>query len=233
VDRTFCALADVHPPLAPARPMQTAAAERRNLMRKLFIAISALTLAAGAAFAEENDELVIPSGMSLSVGGGVGGFTEETMRELTDVGGGWNARFVVGTRTVIGFEAAYIGGLQTIDTLGLDADALLLSSSIEGDVRFAPTRLVVESPIHPYVFWGLAYRRYDVTNTDTNTSSVEDEDSLVEMPLGLGATYAIDRFQIDLRASYRPAWDADLVPDAKEGTGLATWGASLQVGYEF
>src|SRR5688572_4802562 len=199
-------------------------------MKRLFLAIAATTLSSVPAFA---GELVTPFGMAISVGGGGGGFTSSTMTELTDPAGMWGARLTFGTRAVVGFDATYQGGLQAIDALGLDVDAMLLSTAIEGDVRFNFLMPFSRSPLQPFLFIGGAWKRYDITNANVNLSSVGDEDALFEMPMGGGIFYAINHLIIDIRGSYNPAWNADLVRDAEEGSGMATWTANLQVGYEF
>jgi hypothetical protein len=74
-------------------------------------------------------EYVTPIGVRLLVGGGPTGFLENDARKLTDVGGGWDARVVVGTRSVLGVELGYIGAAQNISAAGLDGDAYLLRTA--------------------------------------------------------------------------------------------------------
>src|SRR5690606_34402597 len=64
-----------------------------------------------------------PFGMSATGGGGVTGFTDEEARDFSEVGGGWDARFVLGTRTPVAGEVAYLGSSRSVSALGLDDSA--------------------------------------------------------------------------------------------------------------
>ena len=172
-------------------------------------------------------------GLSLSVGGGVTGFTDSSMRDATEVGGLWDVRVGFMTNRAIGVEVAYQGGLQSIDALGLDTDAQLLSNELEAlaRVNFLTGRWVVQ----PYAFAGAAWRRYGLTNVETNTSDVNDEDDVFEIPLGIGLGFRASGFLVDLRGSFRPALDSDLVPNP-DGDGSAdmhAWSSTLRLGYAF
>ena len=200
---------------------------------KNLIAIAALAIFASPALAEQKDDVLAPLGVSVTVGGGVGGFTDSMMRDMTGVAGGWGVRVTVGSHTLVGFEAAYMGGLQSIDSLGLDDNAQLLSSAVEADLRLNVLRPFSDFVLQPYLFMGGAWKRYDLERVDTNVSDVRSRDDVVEIPMGIGIGCEIQRFVFDLRGAYRPAWDADLMPGADEGTGLASWSAALHIGYDF
>src|SRR5687767_4220125 len=105
-------------------------------MRKACLGVAlTLILGGGSAVAAEEPELLHPWGMSIAVGGGVNDFTSEKLREMTGVGGSWDARYVFGTRKLVGFEASYAGSARTIDALGMDGDAMLVTTAVEADVR--------------------------------------------------------------------------------------------------
>jgi hypothetical protein len=200
----------------------------------LFMALSvALSWSVATAHAEEETKpnLIMPWGMSLNVGGGVTGFVDEDMRDFADEGGAWDARFVAGTRSYIAFEAAYTGGAQNIDALGLDSDAVLLSTGLEGAVRLN----FMTDEIQPYILAGAGWRHYAVTNESFNTSSVRSNDDVLEVPLGAGISYRYKGLVADLRGIFRPAFDNDLV--ATRGTEaepeLHSWSANGTVGWEF
>ena len=172
-------------------------------------------------------------GLSLSVGGGVIGFTDSDMRAATDVGGLWDVRVGFLTNRYLGFELAYEGGLQNIDALGLDTDAQLLSTELEAlaRVNFMTGRWIAQ----PYVFAGAAWKRYELTNVQTNTSDVVESDDVVELPVGIGVGFRMSGFLVDVRGAFRPAFGADLVPDTS-GDGSAplhAWSTALRLGYAF
>jgi hypothetical protein len=176
-------------------------------------------------------KLLLRYGMSASVGGGIVGFTDGDTTDFADVGGRWEARLAIGTRTPIGFEAAYTGGAQAIDALGLDTSAVLVGSGLEGLARLN----LATRAWQPYVLAGAGWRRYDLTNADFNTSSVNDQDNVLEIPLGAGVAYRYKGLVVDLRAVFRAAIDSDLVktPEGANNADLHTWETSVRAGFEF
>lgn len=175
--------------------------------------------------------LLYPWGMAVSAGGGVMDFAGDSARDITGTAGQWDARIAFGTRQPIGFEAAYIGTAGSIDAIGLDSDAMLVSNGAEGLLRVN----FVPGVVQPYAFGGVAWRRYDLTNTDTNTSDVIGQDDVLEVPLGLGIGFRTGSLILDARAAYRVATDEDLIPN-EDQTGFSTLDSvniSGHVGVEF
>lgn len=176
-------------------------------------------------------DLITPYGLSAAVGGGVIGFLDGDMTDFADVGGAWEVRAAFGTRLPVGAELAYTGGAMNIDALGLDEDARLISTGLEGVIRAN----VLTGEIQPYAIAGIGWRRYDLTNADFNTSAVTEEDDLLEVPLGVGVAWRYRGLVLDLRAAFRLATGADLVGEAEDGDepALHTWDTSLRAGWEF
>ena len=52
-------------------------------------------------------------GWAMMAGGAYQDFTNTGMKSTTQAGGGWAARFIGGTNSIIGFEAAYIGAANS------------------------------------------------------------------------------------------------------------------------
>jgi hypothetical protein len=173
-----------------------------------------------------------PIGISLTVGGGVFGFTDGNMRDTTADGGMWDVRAAIGTRSPIAVEAAYIGTAQGINSIVLDEDAMLLGTGFEGIAR---VNLLPTQAVNPYFFGGAAWKRYDLTNTDTNTSDVQETDNLIEIPVGVGLSYRMSGFVLDARTELRMATEEDLIRDDPdtEDVRLHTWSAGAKLGYEF
>jgi hypothetical protein len=170
--------------------------------------------------------LVTPVGIGMTLGGGVTGFTGERARNFTSTGGGWNARLVIGTRSVIAGELAYAGGIQDVNAIGLDNGATLLSNGGEllGRLNLLP------GMVQPYVFGGVAYVNYRLMNEDYNTSSVSASDDVVQFPVGAGLAFRYDGLLVDARGTFRPTIEEDMFDD---GEGMESWSASLGVGAEF
>jgi len=172
-------------------------------------------------------DLVVPGGMSATVGGGVRGFIEEDARDAVDSFGVWEGRLVLGTRRTLGFEAAYSGAIGGVDALGLDQNARLLSNSVEGALRLH----LLAGMWQPYIMAGAGWQRYTITSEDYNTSSLPENDDLAVFPIGAGLSMRYEGFLADARGVYRPTAGADLIPEA--GSDLATWTAALSAGAEF
>lgn len=170
-------------------------------------------------------------GASITVGGGVVGFTDDTMRDVSSTGGAWDARLVFGTREFLAVEAAYSGAALGLDALGLDDDAILLSSGGEVLARVNFLR----DAWQPYVVGGIGYRNYSIVNNDRNTSSIGDDENLGEVPLGAGVSYRYQGLVVDARGMFRAAFNDDLVNQrpGEDETSLHTWQGQITAGWEF
>ncbi len=213
-------------------------------MSGAFVATGALLVAgAGVAAADDNDDADdwTRYGMSVSVGAGVQDFTNDQMQETTDMGGLWDLRVAFGTTSPVGLEAAYIGSATPINTVfGPEQDATLIGTGAEGLAR---VNIIPLGVVTPYAFGGLAWQRYDVTGADFRTADtgIEDEDTLLEVPVGAGLAFRPYGFLADARFTYRAALGEDLViaddrdPIETNDTkaGMDTWGVSARLGVEF
>ena len=172
-------------------------------------------------------------GVGFVIGGGVEGFTNDSMRNSTQDGGNWDVRAIFGTRDWVGFEAAYIGSAQSIDALGLDNDALLVGNGAQANLRLNLTK---DSLVQPFAFAGAAWRRYNLRNVSVNTSDVRDSDDVLEIPMGVGLAYKYQGFMIDARGEFRAATGEDLMPSLTstgERAEMHRWGVNANIGYAF
>ncbi len=181
-------------------------------------------------------------GIGLAVGGGTSGFTNETLRDATNVGGDWDVRLTLGTRTPLAAEVSYIGSAQRIDALGLDSDAMLVGNGAQGALRL---NALPGEAVTPFIFAGAAWRHYNVTNAETNTSDIRDSDDVLEVPLGLGVAGHVAGLLLDLRGEFRASAFEDLtqrssgnedgiVFDTNDpNAGMNRWGVNASIGAEF
>jgi hypothetical protein len=206
----------------------------RNLVA--VVAVSLLWMSAPASADEFEDEPNKPTiytgyGTSLTVGGGVVGFTDGDMRDFATVGGAWDARVVYGTRQYIAAEAAYTGGAVPVDALGLDDNASLVSTGLEvlGRVN------LMKSDWQPYLMAGIGWRHYSVVNTDQNTSSVGDSEDVGEIPMGAGVAYRYRGLVLDARGLFRAAFADEMIASNAGGgdAKLHNWQGQMTVGLEF
>ena len=170
-------------------------------------------------------------GAGFLVGGGFEDFTSNQMRNMTGYAGMWTARVLAGTRHFLGLEAAYVGNARSIDALGLQTNANLISNGVEANARVnVPVVMRRAQLLEPFAFAGLGWQHYQVTNTTTFTADLERTDDVMAVPLGGGLEYAIGRFMADGRFTYTSTYYNDLL---RAGANLNTWGFSTQVGFSF
>lgn len=176
-------------------------------------------------------------GVGIAAGGGAGGFINDNLRGATDPGGDWDVRAIFGTRSPLAVEASYIGSAQPISALGVDNNAVLVGNGVQGALRLNAT---FNLPVQPFAYAGAAWRRYDVTNTATNTSDLRDSDNVLEVPMGLGIAGHYEGLLLDMRGEFRLARNADLLPNTSATTlansdfaSMNRWGVNANIGMEF
>ena len=174
-------------------------------------------------------------GMQVLLGGGATSYWDKGTRAITNVGGAWDARLAIGTRSYISGEVAYIGSAQNLTALGLQDNAILLSNGAEGDVRVNFTK----GKIQPYVFGGVGYLNYQVRNTNVTNAAINDNDNVLEVPFGIGLSVRPYRsFLLDVRGTGRATYFDNLFSNFQtasgfQGTGLNSWTAGAHLGWEF
>jgi len=175
-------------------------------------------------------------GIGINVGGGLEGFTGSDMRDAvdSDVGGMWQARVTIGSHIPVALDVAYVGTAVDITPLGALDTGTLVGTSVEGAARW---NILPHYAWNPYVFGGLGWQRYDVSNVTFSRadSGLSGEDNLLIVPMGGGISYRdTTGIVFDVRGAYRWAEDSTLLqmPDGSFAS-LSTWEATAQVGYEF
>jgi hypothetical protein len=181
--------------------------------------------------------LISDIGIAMTVGGGVSGFTDRTMRSaMTDnVGGLWDFHVALGTHVPIGVEVGYVGTASTMQSLSGFANGTLVGSAVEGDLRW---NILWRRPWTPYVFAGLGWQHYSaVDNTLTTADSgMKNSDNVAEFPVGAGLSFRdASGFVLDLRGTYRATTSSTLLfdPRTNQYASLQTWEAGAALGYEF
>jgi len=189
-------------------------------------------------------EPTLPSGIGVStiIGGGVAGFTDRTMRNTTsDVGGLWGARVAIGSHLPLALELGYTGSATNINGLPTGNKGTLIGSTAEGAVRW---NVLPHYSLTPYLFAGVGWQRYDVTQTSVSLSDsgMNDHDNLLVFPMGTGIAYRMGGFVADVRGTFRAATEQDLVlknqtvlptTNSNDFAPMHTWEASAALGYEF
>jgi hypothetical protein len=173
-------------------------------------------------------------GAGLLLGGGFYGFSRDQARGGTDNGGYWNVRGVLGTRQILGVEAAYVGSAQPINVLGLSNNASLIGNGAEGALRLNIPIIGDRSLFEPFAFVGLGWTRYNVVNSSTTTAAISDNDDVLTVPYGAGLAFGYNGFFADARFTYRSTFYNDLLRRVDgNGAPLDNWSAGAQLGFEF
>jgi hypothetical protein len=167
-------------------------------------------------------------GLAIALGGGPEGFASQT-NTGTHTGGGWNVRATVGTKSLLGFEASYIGSAQSIDALGLSNNAILVGNGLQGSLRLNLTR---DYDVGLLLLGGMAWRRYDVTNTNTSSADLQPSDDVLEIPVGVGVQYPYRGLLFDVRADYRFTQYGNMMA-AASSSDMNRWGVQGNIGYRF
>ncbi len=179
--------------------------------------------------ATDNRSLYERNGIAVSLGGGVEGFVQGSERAATTDGGVWNLRVAVGTRSPLAIEAAYIGSAQAINGLGLQSNALLIGNGAQADARINLTDKLVQ----PFLYGGVAWKRYTLSNTTTATSDLVNNDDVLEVPLGVGVASKYAGLMLDLRGEYRLSAQNDMFSVTAPNDRMDRWGVNANVGYAF
>jgi hypothetical protein len=177
---------------------------------------------------------VVRTGFSFQLGGGVTAFSRQETRNTFGTGGYWDARAILGSRSFLGAELAYIGSARDATASGLTGGALLgdgAEAAVRVNLPIEQQRLLIE----PFVFGGVGWTYYQIVNEDSNTSNVKDHANALSIPFGAGVSAAYDHFTVDARFTYRSVFDDKLVPltaGDRDHEDLQNWSAGLTVGYE-
>jgi len=178
----------------------------------------------------------IRSGFGISVqgGGGVTDFTGSSERQLTNVGGSWDIRAVVGTRSIVGFEGAYVGSARGMSTTW-GSNTELVGNGLEGNLRLNLPLLQNEVLIEPFGFLGLGWSNYYMTNFGDNGQVFSNTDNVGTVPMGAGLAVGYRGLILEARFTYRPTFDDNqlLVAGNNDNLDLDTWNAGLMIGFEF
>jgi len=180
-------------------------------------------------------------GVSILLGGGVTGFTEKSVRNRTaSVGGLWDVRATIGSHVPLGLDISYVGTATEINSgLAPGQSATLIGTAVEGALRW---NILPHFAWNPYLFVGVGWQRYDVTQTHATLATIgmNDSDNAVDFPMGVGLSYRMSGFVADLRGVFRATTDNHLMlkspalfPASREYAAMHSWEASAAIGYEF
>jgi hypothetical protein len=166
--------------------------------------------------------------IGLVTGGGVANYFGSSINNI-DTGPSWDARMIMGTRSVIALEAGYLGQTNEVNPNGVNAH--VNSNGLDGTFR-----LQLPFRVQPYIFSGVGYQRMTLDNPHSDpaiSARYATGDNQVTVPAGGGvAGYLGKHATIDLRGTYRYIGSNNMTIMSPEG-GLNQWIAQARVGYVF
>jgi opacity protein-like surface antigen len=179
-------------------------------------------------------------GVSILLGAGATGFTNEAMRNsmTDDVNAMWDAHLTLGSHLPFAFDIGYTGSGGTIHPVkGMETQTgTLIGNAVEGSLRW---NVLPHGAWNPYVQAGLGWRHYQVRSAQFNlgVEGVSEHDNQVTYPVGGGLQWrAGNGLVIDAHATYRPVTGSGLVQITDQPgafVSMNSWEAGLSGGYEF
>jgi hypothetical protein len=216
------------------------------------ITLAAATLGGGFAFGQtegagspNNEPMVVtrpagsladvpalPYGFALQAGGGVTAYTKRIARDDFKTGGFWDVRAVIGNRSFLGAELAYVGSAREIAMAGTSSSPSLVSNGGEAVVRANLPLQAGDLQVTPFAFGGIGWTHYSVASGNGGVG-INDSTNAGVVPFGAGVTAGYAHFVADARFTYRTMFSNDLVPTANgDHLDMQNWSAGLTVGYE-
>lgn len=168
-----------------------------------------------------------PTQFALSVGGGVGGFARDPLRNGSSVAGVWDVRATYGTRSWLAVEAGYLG--SAANSYGFRGTQMLSTAQLSGDLRINLSKWRFQPFIDAGAGWVNLHRWNSVPQAPVGIWN-ENENSLV-VPVGGGvAGYIGEHGVVDARFDYRFIPDKAIIV---AGPRPDMWIVLMRIGYAF
>lgn len=173
---------------------------------------------------------IISNNVGIEIGGGLSTFTDDLGADLQG-GASFTGRFILGTRSTFGMEAAYFGAANGLDTVNnelaidignVNSKATVYSNSAEvlGRVNLSGASW----PVRPFIAGGVSYFRLD-----SDRVAFDDKDAM-GFPVAAGLQiYPWQYLTVGLRGEYKFLVD----PFSNDFPGGDQYGGSLTVGAAF
>ncbi|QSQ25354.1 hypothetical protein JY651_10685 [Pyxidicoccus parkwayensis] len=153
-------------------------------------------------------------GLTVSVGGGVEGYSGELAPRL-DAGATYGATLTAKPSRVLGFELGYTGAVNTID-LGAGSSAATNPQLVRNGGQAVATLGLTASPIQPYILGGVGVNRYNVRKGGDALGYRDDTAGAI--PMGAGVRFYSGSIVADLRGSYNLLFSEEFAPESRINT---------------
>jgi len=228
---------------------KNAASPSRRLARRVAASLGVVLVVAGVAWpalAEPQPELAAPAtvslsdtplhhqGLAVSVGGGVTAYTDGRTRDALGTGGYWEVRGLLGARSFLGNELAYVGSTRAINGAGAAAGAggQLLGNGVEMAARLNLPLQLAAVRVAPFVFVGPGFSRLSIVGRDAAPPGARTTDTLLVLTSGGGIAVTYRKLVVGTRFTYRQTFGADLIRTGDDSARLQSWSLALTAGHE-
>lgn len=143
-------------------------------------------------------------GLTVTVGGGLEGYTNSLAADI-DPGATYGATVALRPTKVLGLELGYSGALHGFDQ---DLNAVGAESGpdiVRNGAHAAATIGITATPVQPYLLAGVGFSRYNVRGTAPGFA----DDTVGNVPVGLGVRFHVGDFTADLRGNYNFLFDQE------------------------
>lgn len=171
--------------------------------------------------------LVTRIGLGFLIGGGVTQYFAPEATRLVHLGPAWAARMVIGTRSYIASEFAYIGSSQRVQ--GFSSDTQQIANGVEGLLRVNFATGIVQ----PYIAAGVGWKHYSVFSPVLATSDFSSRTDVGLAPVAAGLDVRLLGLIIDTRVGVAIPFTIPALNGLPMMAAGTTWDASINVGWEF
>lgn len=162
-------------------------------------------------------------GLTLLVGGGVEGYTGELAPQINP-GATAGVRAAIKPSKILGLELGYSGALNNIDAGG-EGGAVDGPDLIRNGGQAVVTLGLFATDWHPYLLGGIGINDYNFRGGE---ALGYDDDTVGNVPAGLGFRGHVGDFTVDARANYNFLFDKEFAPGSESSGGDFGEGGSYQ-----
>ncbi|CAM3366472.1 hypothetical protein [Corallococcus soli] len=171
-------------------------------------------------------------GLTLLIGGGVEGYTGALAPQIAP-GPSAGVTASLKPTSVLGIEVGYTGALNNIKDAGI-AGADSGPDLIRNGGQAALTLALAPTAVQPYLLGGIGISDYNFRGGEALGYS---DDTVGNVPAGVGVRGHFGKFTADLRGSYNFLFDKEFAPNIDSGggdpAGGGSYNATLNVGGTF
>ncbi len=200
---------------------------------KRTLMLGALVLGS-AAFAATKSPGEIRDSLSVSLGGGLEGYTGN-LNNRVNPGPAWGATIGVQPLTWMGAEIGYTGAVNEVKNSVVAGEGLANGSDIVRNGGQVAATFNLPTPyVQPYAVVGLGVDHYTVRGSDLANAAVGfQSDTAGRVPIGGGLRAKVGPFNADARFAYDALFDDEFSSSGGTATTGGAYTGMIQLGGRF